>query len=149
VPWEDIRKDFGALLILDDRAPDGVSVLCTQELLRRWEISFRFFLRAGPLGRVELDADSYVFLNSYLEDVSPRAFIGKDGNLQRRWRYRGLLQAMYVMLFLDLTGGNTIKKCQSRGCPNYFRVGPQSKSKYCTKRCANRASTRMGRGQRP
>jgi hypothetical protein len=53
------------------------------------------------------------------------------------------------MLFLDLTGGNTIKKCKSRGCPNYFRVGSQSKSKYCSEQHASRASTRMGRGQEP
>lgn len=149
VPWEVIKKHFGALLILDARAPDGVSVLCRREPLRRWKESFRFFPGASPSGDVELDDDNYVFLNEYLEDVSPRAFIGKDGNLQRGWRYRGLLQAMYVMLFLDLTGGNTLRKCQSRPCPTYFRAGPQSKSKYCSKRCANRASTRMGRGQAP
>jgi hypothetical protein len=89
------------------------------------------------------------YLNQYLEGVSPRAFIGEDGNLERGWRYRSLLQAMHVMLFLDLTGGATIKKCQSRGRPNYFRVGPQGKSKYCSRRCANRASTRTGRGQEP
>ncbi|HVF00070.1 MAG TPA: hypothetical protein VNA27_01845 [Rubrobacteraceae bacterium] len=149
VPWEDIRKYFGALLILDEGAPEGVSVLCRQEPLRRWEISFRFFPSGAPSGDVELDDDSYVFLNSYLEDVSPRAVIGKDGNLERRWRYRSLLQALYVMLYLDLTGGNTIKKCQSRGCPNYFRLGPQSKSIYCSPRCASRASTRRRRGQEP
>lgn len=50
---------------------------------------------------------------------------------------------MYVMLYLDLTGGNTIKNCESRGCPNYFRVGPQSKSRYCSERCANRTSTNL------
>jgi hypothetical protein len=83
------------------------------------------------------------------EDVSPRALIGKDRNLERRWRYRSLLQAMYIMHFLDLTGGIIIKKCQSRGCPNYFRAGSLIKSKYCSTRCANRASTRKGRGQEP
>ncbi len=149
VPWEDIRKYFGALLLLDDRAPDGISILCRREPLSRWEASFRFFPSGAPSGDVELDDDSYVFLNSYLEDVSPRALIGKGGNLERRWRYRSLLQAMYVMLFLDLTGGTTIKKCQSRGCPNYFRAGSQIRSKYCSTRCANRASTRIGRGQEP
>lgn len=149
VPWEDVRKYFGALLILDEEAPDGVSVLCRREPLRRWEVSFRFFPSGAPSGDMELDSDSYVFLNSYLEDVSPRSLVGKDGNLERRWRYRSLLQAMYVMLFLDLTGGTTIKKCQSRGCPNYFRAGPQIRSKYCSTRCANRASTRKGRGQKP
>jgi hypothetical protein len=149
VPWEDISKYFGALLILDKRVTGGVSILCTREPLRRWEMSFRFFPSGVPPGALELDDNSYVSLNSYLEDVSPHAFVGEDGTLEQGWRYRSLLQAMYVMLYLDLTGGSTLKKCESRGCPNYFRVGPQSKSKYCSERCANRASTRMGRGQEP
>jgi hypothetical protein len=82
-------------------------------------------------------------------ESSERAFIGEDGNVKRGWRCGSLLEAMGVMLFLDLSGGNTIKKCGSRGCLHYFRVGSQSKSKYCSERCANRASTRLGRGQEP
>jgi hypothetical protein len=81
--------------------------------------------------------------------VSPRPFIGEDGNLERGWRCGSLLEAMGVMLFLDLTGGNTIKRCQSRGCLNYYRVGSQPQSKYCSDQCATRASTRLGRGQEP
>jgi hypothetical protein len=149
VPWEDIRKYFGPLLILDEEAPDGVSVLCRREPLPRWEASFRFFPSGVRSGDMKPNSDDYVFLNSYLEDVSPYALVGNGGNLERRWRYRSLLQAMHVMLFLDLTGGTIIKKCQSRGCPNYFRAGSQIKSKYCSTRCANRASTRKGRGQEP
>jgi hypothetical protein len=149
MPWEGIRKYFGGLTILDDKAPEGVSVLCTREPLHYWEVGFRFFPSGAPSGALELDEDGYAFLNAFLEEVSPRAFIGEDGNLERGWRYRNLLQAMYVMLFLDLTGGNTIKKCKRRRCSNYFRVGSQSKSIYCTPRCASAASTRKGRGQDP
>ncbi len=149
VPWEDIREYFGGLTILDNAATDGVSVLCTREPLHHWEVGFRFFPSGAPSGALELDEDSYVFLNAFLDGVSPYAFIGEDGNLERGWRYRSLLQAMHIMLFLDLTGGNAIKKCKSRRCPNYFRVGSQSKSIYCSPRCASRASTRMGRGQEP
>jgi hypothetical protein len=147
--WEGIRKYFGGLTILDNKAPEGVSVLCTREPLHYWEVGFSQFPSGAPSDASELDEDSYIFLNAFLEEVSPRAFIGEDGNLGRGWRYRNLLQAMYVMLYLDLTGGNTIKKCKSRRCSNYFRVGSQSKSKYCTPRCASAASTRMGRGQEP
>jgi hypothetical protein len=149
VPWENIREYFGGLTILDNKAPDGVSVLCTREPLPHWEVGFRFFPSGAPTGALELDKNSYAFLNAFLEEVSPRAFIGEGGNLERGWLYRNLLQAMYVMLFLDLTGGNTIKKCKSRTCSNYFRVGSQSKSIYCTRKCASAASTRMGRGQEP
>jgi hypothetical protein len=149
MPWEGIRKYFGGLTILDNKALDGVSILCTREPLHYWEVGFRFFPSGALSGALELDEDNHIFLNAFLEEVSPRAFVGEDGNLERGWRYRNLLQAMYVMLFLDLTGGNTIKKCQSRGCANYFRVGSQSKSIYCTTTCADRASTRRGRGQEP
>lgn len=149
MPWEGIRKYFGGLTILDNKAPEGVSVLCTREPLHHWEVGFRFFPSGALSGALELDEDSYISLNAFLQEVSPRAFIGEDGNLERGWRYRNLLQVMYIMLFLDLTGGNSIKKCKSRGCPNYFRVGSQSKSIYCTTTCADRASTRMGRGQEP
>lgn len=150
VPWEEIKRYFGALLILDERSSNGVSVLCTREPLRRWESSFGFFpSRKAESGNLELDYSSYHFLNSYLEDISPHALIGEDGSLVRSWRYSNLLQVMALMLFWDLTGGNTIKKCQRRGCPYYFRIGSQSGSKYCSKKCANLASTRIGRGQEP
>jgi hypothetical protein len=89
------------------------------------------------------------YINSVWNDASERPFIGEDGNLKRGWHCDSLLEAMGIMLLLDMTEDSTIKKCESRGCTNYFRVGSQSKSKYCSKKCANRASTRKGRGQEP
>jgi hypothetical protein len=56
---------------------------------------------------------------------------------------------MYLMLYLDLTGGAELRECASHDCPNYYRVGPQLGSKYCSKAHARRAATRMQRGQRP
>lgn len=148
VPWEVLKEYYGALMVLDEGSWKGVSVLCTREPIRRWTVSLRFF-PSGDTPVEDLVGDESNSFNSYLQEVSPRAVIGKNGNLERGWRYRNLLQAMYVMLYSDLTGGHTIKKCQSRGCPNHFRLGPQAKSKYCSQRCANRASTRMRRGQEP
>jgi len=147
--WEEIRKDFGALLVLDEEAFKGVSVLCTREPLRRWTVSLQLFPSGDTLAEQLANDRSLSSFNSYLEQAAPRAVLGKDGNLERGWTCGSLLQAMYVMLWLDLTGGSTIRKCLSRGCQNYFRMGPQSKSMYCPKRCANRASTRMKRGQEP
>ncbi len=148
VPWKEISKDFGGLLILDERTFQGMSVLCTREPLRRWTLGLRFF-RSGDSPRELLVDDYPTTLNSYLSETSPRTILGENGNLTRGWHYHSLLQAMHLMLYLDLTGGSTVKRCGSRGCSNYFRVGPQSESKYCTKTCANRASTRMQRGQEP
>jgi hypothetical protein len=148
VPWEEISKDFGGLFLLDEGTFKGVSVLCTREPLRRWVISLRFF-HSGD-SSVELLAQDYpTTLNSYISETSPRPILSEDGNLARGWNYHSLLQAMHLMVYLDLTGGNTVKRCVSRGCPNYFRIGPQSESKYCSGRCANRASTRMQRDQKP
>jgi hypothetical protein len=153
VPWEIIQRDFGAFMILDKESLLGVSVLCTRELLPRWEQRLLYFPSGDESVESLAATDSYsrhsYLLNSFLQEVSPLAVIGEGGNLGRSWYCRSLLQAMYVMFYLDLTGGMAIKKCQSRGCPNYFRVGPQRESKYCSERCANRASTRMRRGQEP
>jgi hypothetical protein len=148
VSWEVIKEDFGVLLILDEESDIGVSVLCTREPLQRWAYSLKNF-PSGDMTVESLLADNYTALNWHLRQISPYALLGEDGTLKRGWHYRSLLQAMYVMLWLDLTSDNTIKKCMSRGCTNYFRMGSQSKSKYCSKQCAYRAATRMSRGQEP
>jgi hypothetical protein len=115
--------------------------------LHRWTVSLNFF-PSDDTSAEDLVSDAYNSLNSYLQEVSPRVVIGEDGKLQRGWYYRNLMQAMYIMLYLDLTGGNAVKKCQRSGDPNYFRMGLQE-SKYCSIECANHASTRMWRGQKP
>jgi hypothetical protein len=148
VPWEEISEDFGGLLLLDEGTFKGVSILCTREPLRRWITDLRFF-HSGDSPVELLVGDYPTTLNSYISETSPRTILGEDGNLTRGWHYRSLLQAMHLMVYLDLTGGNTVKRCRSRGCPNYFRIGPQSESKYCSGRCAYRASTLMRRGQKP
>jgi hypothetical protein len=148
IPWEIIKRTFGAFIILDEEAYLGVSILCTREPLLPWGLHLLYFPSSDTLVE-DLASDDNLSLNSYLREVSTHVFLGEDGNIEPGWYCRNLLQAMAVMRYLDLIGGNTIRKCQSRGCPNYFRVGSQSKSMYCSKRCANRASTRMRRGQEP
>jgi hypothetical protein len=155
VPWREIQAEFGAILVLDEASvrdetslPSSAwSVLCTREPLRRWSQSLLSF--PGTDTHVEWLGLEHGVFNNYLRTISPYASVGEDGNLKRGWRCRSLLQAMYLMFYLDQTGDSSIRKCQSRGCPNYFRVGSQSKSKYCSQRCANRASTRIRRGQVP
>jgi len=146
--WKKSREDYGALLILDEEVPDGVSVLCTREPIYQWERTIRRFPSSDTLVESLVNGEGHWF-NRQLQTVSPRVFLGEDGSLERGWHCHNLLQAMYTMLYLDLTGGNTIKKCGSWGCSNYFRLGAQSKSRYCSQKCANRASTRMTRGQKP
>jgi hypothetical protein len=144
-PWEEVKRRFGALLVYDEEAPMGASVLCTRETHSDWLVHLDQFPSpdtASPEGLAD-------YISSVSEGASLRAIVGEDGSLSRGWRCSTLLEAMGVMLLLDLTSDNTIRKCKSRGCPNYFRLGPQSRSKYCSERCASRASTRKGRGQEP
>ena len=144
-PWETIKRRFGGILVYDEREPVGVSVLCTREPHSDWLVHLDRF----PSPDTAASEDLVDYISSVSEAVSPRTFVGEDGNLTQGWRCGSLLEAMGVMFLLDLTSDNKIRKCQSRGCPNYFRIGPQTKSKYCSTRCANRASTRIGRGQVP
>ena len=148
MPWEVAKKKFGALLVLNEEAFEGVSVLCTREPIEHWSMSLRHF-PSGETSVEKLASDEWNSFNRSLQEVSPHVFLGDDGNLQAGWNCRSLLQAMYVMLYLDLTGDNTIKECESGGCHNHFRVGAQTEVKYCSRRCANRASTRRWRGQEP
>jgi len=145
VHWNAIKQQFGGLLVLDESLFPGVHVICTREPLIRWShlLAAFSFLRDMT---VEEQANA---LNGSLVDASPFVHVAKDGNLERSYQCHNLLTAMYLMFYLDLTGGSTIKKCQSSGCPEYFRTGAQSESKYCSERCASRAATRRGRGLTP
>lgn len=65
------------------------------------------------------------------------------------------MHAMYDMLSRDRTLGAEIRKCERQGCPNYFRVGSQRKTKYCPhedpekrSKCASRDSSRNYRERR-
>jgi hypothetical protein len=144
-PWEEIKARFGALMVLDEESPSGVSVLCTREAHTDWLIH----LDQIPSPDAASAEDMANYLRPLLSDVGPRPLVGEDGRLERGWRCGSLLEAMGLMLLWDTTEDSTIKKCASRGCPYYFRLGSQSGAVYCSLECANRASTRMGRGQEP
>ena len=120
-------------------------MVCTRESVDDWLEYLDNFPSSADTSAKRLAGH----LNAVLDDVSPYVSVGEDGRLEGGWRCSSLLEAMHVMLFLNLTSDRTIRKCESRRYPNYFRIGWQSKSKYCSKRCANRASTRLGRGQEP
>jgi hypothetical protein len=145
VHWNAIKEQLGGLLVLDEGLYPGVSVICTREPLIRWSHTLEAFSFLQDM-TVEEQANA---LNGSLGDASPYVHVSEDGNLERRYQCHTLLTAMYLMFYLDLTGGSTIKKCQSSGCPEFFRTGAQSESKYCSERCASRAATRRARGLTP
>jgi hypothetical protein len=55
---------------------------------------------------------------------------------------------MYLMLWLDLTGGRFLRECGLHTCHNYFREGSQGeKTLYCSDRHTSLASTRLSLGK--
>ena len=143
--WEEAKERYGGVLVLDARSSSRASVLCTKESSVGWDLKLEDF-PAPPYGRSRALA---TYLNKELIGVSPLLHLSEDGEYERGWRCPSLLKAMYLMLWFVLTGGSAIRQCESRGCSTYFRVGSQSRTKYCSKQHANLASTRMGRGQEP
>jgi hypothetical protein len=145
--WEEAREGFDALFVLDPSRRMKSSVLVRRESAFCWQRELEDF-PAPPYEAEHLSALAWV-LNDWLADISPRAVLGERGGLAWGWRCGTLLQAMYLMLLLDLSGGSRLKECESRDCQTYFRLGPQGNTKYCSEGHASRASTRRGRGQLP
>ena len=139
-----IKEQFGAQLLLDPKSESGVSVVCTREPVDEWLEALDNFPSSDDMPAGVLAS----YLNSVLDDISPYVLVSEDGTLEGVWRCSSLLEAMHVMLFMDLTSDRPISKCQRSGCPGYYRMGSQP-SKYCSDICANGASTRMWRGQKP
>ncbi len=142
--WTDVEEEYGAFAVRDKYATRGVSIISTRERLSLWEMEARDFALRVDKGR-SLSLDG---LNERIAGASPYATLTTEGEVDRGWRCRSLLQAMYLMLYLDLTGGRSIRRCRKSGCGNYYREGSQPTS-YCSERCASAASTRMRRGQKP
>jgi hypothetical protein len=146
--WGEAKELYGCCVVLDRYSRPGVSFLSTREPLFWWEYELTSFPSREHL------AAEYGFSLDYINDrmagsVSPRGYLDEQGNRERGWRCPYLLKAIYLMLYLDITGGREIRRCKRSGCQNHYRAGEQSRSKYCSQRCANVASTRMGRGQEP
>ena len=137
IPWQKVRQEFGALFVLTEA---GVSLVCTREPLLYWEVHLENF----PTPE-ELLSAQHIRLPGVESVFAP----DEDGYLRQGWTCDSLLSAIRLMVCLDLSGGSTILRCGSRGCPGYFRAGPYDNTKYCSKKCANRASTHMARGQEP
>lgn len=77
-------------------------------------------------------------MNSHLATIPPRiAFDLKTGGISGVWGCHTLLQAMYLMLFLDIVGwGGRIAQCEK--CNSLF-YSALDKGRYCSAPCENRA----------
>jgi hypothetical protein len=149
ISWEEAREPYGGLLVLTKDTSTRARVLCTREHTEHWRTALMDF----PSGSLRPDDDVLrAVLNSRLTRVSPYAVRNED-RMDRGWRCSSLLEAMYLMLWLDMTGGRSLVKCRSTGCPNWFRRGSQPDSMYCphpeipgkTSPCALREAKRASR----
>jgi hypothetical protein len=137
IPWQKVRQEFGGLFVLTEA---GISLVCTREPLLYWKVHLEEF----PTPE-ELLGAQHIRLPGVETVFAP----DEDGYLRQGWTCDSLLSAMRLMVCLDHSGESTVLKCGSLGCPNYFRAGPYSSARYCSSRCASRASTRMARGLEP
>lgn len=54
------------------------------------------------------------------------------------WEFGSLLSTLYLMLFLDLTGGKLLRRCSNPLCGRFF-VAARANNQYCSTVCQNRA----------
>ncbi len=148
VGWEEVKEIYGCYVVPDRYSNSGITILSTREPLFWWENELENFPSEKHL-KAEYGFSLGTINRRIAGNVSPRGYVNERGQAERGWRCPSLLKALYLMLYLDLTGGRGIRKCGRSDCQNHYRAGPQSNSKYCSTRCANAASTRKGRGQEP
>jgi hypothetical protein len=136
--WEDVEEMYGVVALLDSEAGRGVSILPTKERLLSWQLECKDFPRA-PYGPQIVRG-----LNERISGVWPSASVNKDGEFGRGWRCRSLLQAMYLMIYLDFTGGKKVRQCARPDCRRYYRLGAHE-SDYCSLSCTSVMMTRRSR----
>lgn len=129
------------LYLLDYTNPDRTNIKITpEELVAETMESFNDTM------------DAYVFyhgsrllsrlVNKHLKGVSPMLSnynnILDCTNFTEFWDTPHLLSAMYVMFYMDLTRGVTLRKCQNQTCRQFFTVyGNDERKIYCSESCAN------------
>lgn len=138
--WEEVEEEYGVAALLDPDAERGVSIVPTKERLASWELECENF------PNVPYDSGMVEGLNESVAGVSPYTSVGEDGEFGRWWRCRSLLQAMYLMVYLDFTGGNKVRRCKRPDCQSYYRLGAHE-SDCCSKECTSVMTSRRNRYQ--
>lgn len=68
--------------------------------------------------------------------------------MEPRWNVDSLLSAMYFSIFYLNSGVELMRPCANPKCGKYFKVGrSDSKKKYCSAECRNRAGQARHRGR--
>lgn len=141
--WNELKEHHKGLLILDPKTSVWGSVICQREHAHRWLFEVPDLPGTRPNATASEKAAALSYLNRRLVGVSPYGVLGEDGEAERSWRVTSLVQAIHLMLYLDLTGGADVRRCALSDCGDYFRTSKNSSRKYCPdKGCGTRATSR-------
>jgi hypothetical protein len=119
--WDKVRATFDALFVFDPSRQIRASVLSRSESIFQWQTELWNFPQPPYTDERLPTLASY--LGDWLASVSPMASIGESGELTQNWRCGTLLEAMYLMLYLDLTGGSLLRECASHDCSTSLPAG--------------------------
>jgi hypothetical protein len=96
------------------------------------------------LGNIIINSGSFisgVIMQKYYEAFPSLHFI--NNNFQTSWHCRTLMSVMYIMLYMDLTRGIVLKRCQNKTCSGFFQVNGNDQRKiYCNENCARMQAQR-------
>jgi hypothetical protein len=123
---EGVLSQLEHLNLLDYDNPSRVEINSIKGL----EDAVLFYKAGGVLSR---------WVNQRLSGVSPLLGDMLYGNhsFTGLWYSPHLISAMYVMFYLDLTQGVTLRKCQNKTCKEFFSAyGGDERKIYCGDRCA-------------
>jgi len=127
IGWGRAKGPYGGLLVLTEDTSSRIAVLSTCEYTGSWMRALEDF----PPGYLQPENKVLrAVLNSRLSGVSPYSPLEEE-EMYSGWRCSSLLEAMYLMLWLDMKGGRSVVKCRAQGCPNWFRQGSQPDSVFC------------------
>ena len=110
------------MLVLDAGSSTRVSVLSTREPIAAWERELLDF-PSPSVGEFGYEPNEVLTmrLKKELVGISPGPIMNEAGEMERGWRCPSLLRAMYLMLYFDTSGGNTIRQCRRGGARLIFR----------------------------
>ena len=147
--WAEVKERFGALILLDPSSGSWARVQITRERVDAWLLALpaysKPFAELSDSGRRALAQN----LRADLQGISPYPSLGDDGEWKPGWRCPSLLQAICLLLYYDLTGGAVIRRCDRKGCGNYFRTPEGSRRIYCPGgKCASAATSKAHRDRK-
>lgn len=86
-------------------------------------------------------------LNLFLQDINPALTVNYEtGLLTSGWTIDSLIASMYFMLFIDISKGKYVKRCENETCGRFFPTrADKMNTKYCCADCARAQANRQYR----